>query len=708
MKINSLFIKILVILLILILLINIVFFTIVSRNIKSEISDRLINDAMLVLHSLDWAFSPMIEDKQNVAIQRLIENIGASDLAKEIKIVQLDNMVAYTNSDFDLNDDEKYAVREILELQKLHYHMRRENNQLLVAVPIRGQFYDAAQAGDIQAALLLSVDYKYEAKLVGELRYSFIVLVVITTILLIGIIALVLYILVAIPLKQFREGIKQVANREYGQKIEIALNGEFRELASAYNHMIDKVASHTEELNDAKAMAESLTLSKSEFIANISHELLTPINSIIGFNELLIEKEVDEQKLDKLKAINHSSKTLLQLVNDLLDISGFELDTMEMENEPFELMEVFHMIYDCYLGVAEEKNIKLELLLHESVPKTVLGDRNKLIQLVNNLVNNAFKFTNSGYVKVNATYQNPVLEIRVTDTGVGIDKDKLENIFEAFVQSDNSLSRKYGGTGLGLAICNKIAVALNGTIDVTSQLHEGSTFIVKIELPMIETTQESILKAGDSKYTPLVYSFMSRLPDILSTIDSHISLNQIDLVKDQIHLMKGTAGNLELHALYKLLSDLELHSELNGEFNKEYSQLKELVAQYKAEPLKEILDTKLLIVDKDPEVLRFKDHFNDKKFIKITIVSSGLEALEQIFAENFDVLMLNVNLTDMSDIELFDLLEHSHQKPYIIGMTDDESEMKTLTDQGYDWFITKPINKYLVEAKLKYLRSNDE
>jgi len=708
MKINSLFIKILVILLVLIILTNIVFFTIVSRNIKSEISDRLINDAMLVLHSLDWAFSPMIEEKQNVAIQRLIENIGASDLAKEIKIVQLDNTVVYTNSKFDLNDDEKYMVREILEHQKLHYYMRTENNQLLVAVPIRGQFYDAAQAGDIQAALLLSVDDKYEAKLVGELRYSFIVLVVITTILLIGIIAVVLYILVAKPLKQFREGIKQVTNREYGQKIEIALDGEFRELAGAYNHMIDKVASHTEELNDAKGMAESLTQSKSEFIANVSHELLTPINSIIGFNELLIEKEVDEQKLDKLEAINQSSKTLLQLVNDLLDISGFELDTMEMENEPFELMEVFHMIYDCYLGVAEEKHIKLELLLHESVPKTVSGDRNKLIQLVNNLVNNAFKFTNSGYVKVNATYQEPMLEIRVTDTGVGIDKDKLENIFEAFVQSDNSLSRKYGGTGLGLAICKKIALALNGSIDVTSQLHEGSTFIVKINLPIFETSEETLFGFGDSKYTPLVYSFMSRLPDIFSTIDSHISLNQIDSVKDQIHLMKGTAGNLELYALYKLLSELDLHTELNGDFNKGYSQLKELVAQYKAEPLQEILDTKLLIVDNDSEVLRFKDHFIDKKFIKITVVSSGLEALEQIFAETFDVLMLNVSLTDMSDIELFDLLEHSHQKPYIIGMVNDESEMKALTDRGYDWFITKPINKYLVEAKLKYLRSNDE
>ncbi len=708
MKINSLFIKILVILLILILLINILSFTFISRNIKNEISDRLLNDAMLVLHSLDWAFSPMIEDKQNMEIQRLIENIGASDLAKEIKIVQLDNTVAFTNSKFDLNEDERYAVREILEHHKLHYHMRRENNQLLVAVPIRGQFYDVAQASDIQAALILSVDDKYEAKLVSELRYSFTLLVIITTIILISVIAVVLYILVAKPLNQFREGIKQVANRDYGQKIEIALDGEFRELASAYNYMIDKVSSHTEELNTAKGLAESSTLSKSEFISNISHELLTPINSIIGFNDLLVEKEVDDQKLNKLNAINRSSRTLLQLVNDLLDISGFELDTMKMENEPFELMEVFHMIYDCYLGVAEEKHMVLELKLHESVPKTVLGDRTRLIQLVNNLVNNAFKFTNSGYVRLNATYQNSMLEFRVTDTGVGIEKEKLENIFEAFVQSDNSLSRKYGGTGLGLALSKKIALAMDGTIDVASQLHEGTTFTVKLSLPTVKDPLKNLLESTNSQNALLVHSFTSRLPDIFNTIDHHISLNEVEMVKNQIHLMKGTAGNLELDEFYKLLSDLELHSALGVTFKKSYTHLKELVAQHKPELLQEMLDTKILIVDNDPEIQRFKDYFTDKKDIQITIVPSGLEALEQIFVESLDVLILNVNLPDMSDVELFDLLEHSHQHPYVIGMLEDETEIKEVTDHGYDWFITKPVNRYLVEAKLNDLRSKNE
>ena len=227
------------------------------------------------------------------------------------------------------------------------------------------------------------------------------------------------------------------------------------------------------------ASAEEATKTKSDFLASMSHEIRTPLTAIIGFSELLYKKSYDEKKQkNTLNKIIQSGRHLLAIINDILDLSKIESGKLQVEIKDISL---FTMISDIKAMLGEsvkQKEISLEVEYHYPLPGTIQSDIVRLKQVVINLCSNAIKFTEHGHVKIIVNYnqENNRLYIAVEDTGIGLSKEQVSKVFEAFTQADSTTARKYGGTGLGLTISRKLVQNLGGELSVTSKLHKGSKF----------------------------------------------------------------------------------------------------------------------------------------------------------------------------------------------------------------------------------------
>ncbi len=239
------------------------------------------------------------------------------------------------------------------------------------------------------------------------------------------------------------------------------------------------------ELIEARLQAERSSHEKTAFLANMSHEIRTPMNAILGFSELL-QSDLREPKHRKyLQSIRSSATSLLQLINDILDMSKIEAGVMELRPEPTDIREICDFIRTLFSEPALKKGIKLECHTVEDLPRALLIDRARLRQIMVNLVGNAIKFTDSGSVEVNVSFQKQTdssritLSIEVADTGVGIPQDRLTAIFQPFVQAGTHREKEIQGTGLGLSIVKRLAEIMGGAVSVTSAPGKGSVFTLR-------------------------------------------------------------------------------------------------------------------------------------------------------------------------------------------------------------------------------------
>ena len=236
-----------------------------------------------------------------------------------------------------------------------------------------------------------------------------------------------------------------------------------------------------EELQKAKAAAEAAAQAKSAFLANISHELRTPMNGIIGTTELALNTDLTPEQREYLTIVKDSADALLELLNDVLDFSKIEADKWDLESIDFSLRDELGVAFKTLAIRAHGKGLELAYHIPAAVPDALLGDPGRLRQIVVNLVGNAIKFTEQGEVVMHVTVEwhtenDVALHFAVTDTGIGIPPDKQRLIFTPFTQADNSTTRRFGGTGLGLAISARLAAMMGGNIWVESEVGKGSTF----------------------------------------------------------------------------------------------------------------------------------------------------------------------------------------------------------------------------------------
>ncbi|MBO9561186.1 MAG: response regulator [Niastella sp.] len=233
---------------------------------------------------------------------------------------------------------------------------------------------------------------------------------------------------------------------------------------------------------------------KENFMANMSHEIRTPMNAIMGFTSLLQKRETDPVSTGYVQAIQSSGDSLLTIINDILDLSKIEAGMMRIEPTPFSIRELLYSVETMFLEKVKEKGLQFTTQVDNSIPDTLNGDATRLTQVLVNLIGNAVKFTQQGSIAVVISNEgiqekNILLGITVSDTGIGIDPDKLPGIFERFRQAEDSITRKYGGTGLGLSIVKDLVELQDGSIDVTSEPDKGSIF--RIVIPY-KITQEVI------------------------------------------------------------------------------------------------------------------------------------------------------------------------------------------------------------------------
>ena len=505
-------------------------------------------------------------------------------------------------------------------------------------------------------------------------------------------------------------------NEEY-QKQNLQIKQQNDTLIQLHNDLKEQA----EELEKQKEKAEESTRIKSQFLASMSHELRTPMNSILGLTELILEKaNLEDKNRERLEVVLNSGKRLMNLINDILDLSKIEAGKMEIRYEDVILDEVIEEVSASVTPLVNKKNIGFQVVRNIDTRMLINTDRGKVTQVLINLLGNAVKFTDEGSVMLRISTEDNLLNFEVVDTGIGISEEDKNLIFEEFRQADGSTTRKYGGTGLGLAISKKISDLLGGNISVNSRINEGSTFTFSIPLKFVDTKvpelqgkidvrtliknrKNPILVIDDDeevRYTIGQY-LLSKGYEVLFAEDGDKGLqmaieNQpfaitLDVMlpgKDGWSVLKELKGDAHTKdipvIMVSIIGDKNIGYELGAfeYFIKPISSEKLLSAFSKLENLANKPIQKIVVVDDDElEFEKFKEEFSSED-IRIEYIKESEYAFSKIAEVQPDLIIIDLMMSKIDGITLSYKLKSNIKTrhiPIIISTAKDLTEEERIS-----------------------------
>ncbi|MEM1376680.1 MAG: ATP-binding protein, partial [Pseudomonadota bacterium] len=556
------------------------------------------------------------------------------------------------------------------------------------------------------------------------------------------------------PLKTLSKSLSVMqADADLSVRFDAARHDEIGVLASAFNSAFEtiekqntalrvhrdtlemRVKERTEQLRTAVQEAERANAAKSDFLATMSHEIRTPMNGMMVMAELLASTDLQPKQRHYTQVINRSGNALLNIINDVLDMSKIEAGRLELEAIPFDLEMLVNDAVSLFSARAGEKGIALVSIVEPAVASRFIGDPTRLSQVINNLTNNAIKFTEQGGVTIRVSVDRETADtqrvcLEVQDTGIGISEDKLETVFDAFSQADQSTNRKYGGTGLGLAICKRLVDGMGGEITVESAMHTGAVFKVLLELPIHERGQfEPVTKSlhvgvciGNPVYEAAIYAWIQQWEGQPRPLDDELCKMDLVIADDA----NSQQRKLEtLNAPLVLISPLQISSNTSPSSVKPSANLtypvtradlkKVLRAVETAEwDALDLADNKLRPQTAEPDfadiqILAVDDNPVNRQVITdalsaigahCDLAASGQDAIELCETRTYDLVFMDCSMPIMDGYEATRLIrrlshksENNTQTMRIVALTADASgeEAGAWREAGMDAFMTKPF-----------------